>query len=62
MNFTLIKNGQSKTVGIDENPNEFICDVISYINELSAEKYQLDCGCKNKCCDQPIGESSRFRF
>lgn len=47
LNFTFIKNNESKTVQIDEsNPDEFICEVISFINELSVKKYQLDCGCE----------------
>ena len=46
MLLTLIKNGKSKTVRFDENPDDFICCVISYINELSVEKYQLTFNCK----------------
>lgn len=46
MNFTLIKDGMSKTVRIDEHPNDFICEVITYMNDLMVEKYQIDFGCK----------------
>ncbi len=46
MNFTFKKNGQSKTVRISKNPDDFICDVISFINDLSVEKYQLNYNCK----------------
>jgi hypothetical protein len=41
--FIITKNGKTKTVYIDyNNPQESICKVISFLNSIAGEKYQLD--------------------
>lgn len=38
---TMKRNGKSTTVQLDrENPDPFICLLVSYLNELSVEKYR----------------------
>ena len=40
--FTMTKNGKTKTVNIDNHPQEIICKAISFINSIATEKYKLE--------------------